>query len=73
MDVDDLAIASLATARSIVVLAPEGDEPDADVIKTILAITNDPDAARSRTTSSPRSATARTSRSPGWWAATRWS
>ena len=43
IDVDDLAIASLGTARSIVVLAPETDEPDADVIKTILAITNDPD------------------------------
>jgi hypothetical protein len=43
MDVDDLRIASLATARSIVILAPEGDEPDADVIKSILAITNHPD------------------------------
>ncbi len=43
MDVDDLRIPSLATARSIVVLAPEGDEPDADVIKSILAITNHPD------------------------------
>ena len=42
MDVDDLRIASLASARAIVILAPEGDEPDADVIKTILAITNDP-------------------------------
>ncbi|MGZ8502095.1 MAG: CASTOR/POLLUX-related putative ion channel [Candidatus Limnocylindrales bacterium] len=43
MDVDDLRIASLASARSIVILAPEGDEPDADVIKSILAITNHPD------------------------------
>ncbi len=42
MDIDDLKIASIASARSIVILAPEGDEPDADVIKTILAITNDP-------------------------------
>jgi voltage-gated potassium channel Kch len=42
MDIDDLRIVSPATARSIIVLAPEGDEPDADVIKTILAITNDP-------------------------------
>ncbi len=42
MDVDDIRIASPSTARSIVILAPEGDEPDADVIKTILAITNDP-------------------------------
>ena len=36
-------IASLPASRSIVILAPEGDEPDADVIKTILAITNNPD------------------------------
>ena len=37
------ASSACTTPRSIVVLAPEGDEPDADVIKTILAITNDPD------------------------------
>ncbi|MEO8229460.1 MAG: potassium transporter TrkA [Chloroflexota bacterium] len=43
MDVDDLRIVSLASARAIVILAPEGDEPDADVIKSILAITNHPD------------------------------
>ncbi|MEA2538049.1 MAG: hypothetical protein QOF11_2283 [Chloroflexota bacterium] len=43
MDVDDLRIASLASARSIVILGPEGDEPDADVIKSILAIVNHPD------------------------------
>jgi voltage-gated potassium channel Kch len=43
MDVDDLRIPSLGTARAIVVLAPEGAEPDADVIKSILAITNHPD------------------------------
>ena len=42
MDVNDLGIVSLATARSIVVLAPEGEEPDVDVIKTIVAIVNDP-------------------------------
>ena len=43
IDVDDLRIVSLATARAIVVLAPEDDDPDADVIKTVLAITNGPD------------------------------
>jgi voltage-gated potassium channel Kch len=43
MDVDDLRIASLGSARAIVILAPDGDEPDADVIKSILAITNHPD------------------------------
>ena len=43
IDVDDLRIVSLATDRTIVVLAPEGDDPDSDVIKTVLAITNGPD------------------------------
>jgi hypothetical protein len=37
---DDLGIASVQTSRAIVVLAPENDDPDADVIKSILAITN---------------------------------
>jgi voltage-gated potassium channel Kch len=40
MDLADLAIASVQTSRSIIVLAPESDDPDADVIKSILAITN---------------------------------
>ncbi len=40
----DLAIASPQTARSIILLAPEGSaDPDADVIKTALALTNGPD------------------------------
>ena len=42
MDIDDLEIASLQTSRSIVILSPENDDPDADVIKTMLAITNNP-------------------------------
>jgi voltage-gated potassium channel Kch len=42
IDLDDLAIASLQTSRAIVILAPEHQEPDTDVIKTLLAITNDP-------------------------------
>lgn len=36
----NLELVSLATARSIIVLSSEGDNPDADVIKTLLAITN---------------------------------
>ncbi len=40
MEVADLAIASVQTSRSIVVLAPETDDPDPDVIKAILAITS---------------------------------
>ncbi len=40
IDVTDLQIASIQTAKSVVILTPETDYPDADVIKTILAITN---------------------------------
>jgi voltage-gated potassium channel Kch len=40
MDVADLSIASVQTSRAIIVLAPETEDPDADVIKSILAITN---------------------------------
>jgi voltage-gated potassium channel Kch len=42
IDIDDLEIARLETSRSIIILSPEIDEPDADVIKTMLAITNHP-------------------------------
>lgn len=42
MDIHNLEIVSLDTARSIIVLSPEGDDPDSAVIKTILAITNNP-------------------------------
>lgn len=40
-DMNDLEIASPHTARSIIVLS-EGEDPDTNVIKTILAITNNP-------------------------------
>ncbi|HVE93068.1 MAG TPA: potassium transporter TrkA [Actinomycetota bacterium] len=43
MDQRDIDIASVQTSRSIVVLAPEVGDPDAQVIKTLLAIINDPD------------------------------
>ena len=39
---NDLEIVNPHHARSIVVLAPESDDPDSEVIKTILAITNNP-------------------------------
>lgn len=42
IDVNNLDIAGINTARSIVVLSPEDDDPDSSVIKTILAITNRP-------------------------------
>ena len=39
-DLTDLAIVNPGAAKSIIVLAPDGDDPDSQVIKTILAITN---------------------------------
>jgi len=38
MEVADLDIVSLGTAKAIIILAPESDDPDAGVIKTMLAI-----------------------------------
>jgi ion channel POLLUX/CASTOR len=42
IDMSDLAIVNPHDARSIIVLGPEGEEPDAQVIKTILALTKGP-------------------------------
>lgn len=42
VDLDEIDIAAIQRSRSIIVLAPEVEEPDIEVIKTILAITNDP-------------------------------
>ena len=42
IDLDDLEIVSHQTARSIIVLAPGGTDPDSEVIKTVLALTRGP-------------------------------
>jgi len=42
IDPNDLEIASPHVAKSIIVLPPEVEDPDTDVIKTVLAITNNP-------------------------------
>lgn len=42
LDLDDLAVVDPHGARSIVVLAPEIDNPDIYVIKSVLAVTNNP-------------------------------
>jgi ion channel POLLUX/CASTOR len=39
----DLAITNLSAARTIIILSPEQENPDAEVIKTLLAITHAPD------------------------------
>lgn len=39
----DLAITNLSEARSIIILSPDQENPDAEVIKTLLAITHAPD------------------------------
>lgn len=43
IDLGDLKIVNFNATRAIVVLSPDGDDPDAEVIKTILAITNHPE------------------------------
>ncbi len=42
IDPNDIEITSLHEAKSIIVLPPENSDPDTDVIKTTLAITNNP-------------------------------
>ncbi len=41
-DLSDLEIVNPHNARAIIILAPESDDPDAQVIKTMLALTNNP-------------------------------
>lgn len=41
LDLGDLALTNHGLARSIIVLSPGGDEPDSEVIKTLLALTHD--------------------------------
>src|ERR687897_1611504 len=42
IDIDDLELVNPHDARSIIVLPPEGEDADSRVIKTILALTNNP-------------------------------
>lgn len=41
LDLGDLALTNHGLARSIIVLSPGGDEPDSEVIKTLLALTHE--------------------------------
>jgi voltage-gated potassium channel Kch len=43
LDLKDLEIVNPRETRSIIILAPERENPDPEVIKTILALTNNPD------------------------------
>ncbi len=40
MDLDDLALSSHGSARSVILLAPDSEDPDSEVIKTLLALTH---------------------------------
>ncbi len=42
IDLNDIEIGSPNSARAIIILPPEGDDPDSYVIKVLLAITNHP-------------------------------
>jgi Trk K+ transport system NAD-binding subunit len=39
MDPDDLRIANARSARAVLIITPESEEPDAQIIKTVLALT----------------------------------
>lgn len=43
IDLNDLKLTSLDSARSIIILAAENDQSDTETIKTLLAITNNPE------------------------------
>jgi voltage-gated potassium channel Kch len=43
IDMADLDLVSLATSKSIIILSPDSRDPDSEVIKTLLAVTNNPD------------------------------
>jgi voltage-gated potassium channel Kch len=43
LDLDDLAVVSPNAARSIIILAPDEENPDIHVIKSVLALTNNPE------------------------------
>lgn len=43
IDIDDLHMVNPYASKSIIILAPETSDPDINVIKTVLAITNNPD------------------------------
>jgi voltage-gated potassium channel Kch len=48
-DLFDLSLVNAQTCRSIIVVSPEGaDDPDSQVIKTVLALTNDPKRREAR-------------------------
>lgn len=42
MEMTDLAMISVNTAKAIIILSPDGEDPDLKAIKTLLAIVNDP-------------------------------
>jgi len=42
IDLNDLNMVSIHDSKAIVILSPENDDPDSHVIKTLLAITNNP-------------------------------
>jgi ion channel POLLUX/CASTOR len=47
IDIDDVEIVNPHDARSIIILSPEDGQADSQVIKTILALTNNPDRRKS--------------------------
>lgn len=48
LDITDLEIVSFNEARSIIILSPEDDNPDTNVIKSVLAVTNNPNRKKEK-------------------------
>lgn len=48
LDLNELEIVSPHDARSIIILSPESDSPDTEVIKAILALTNNPNRKKEK-------------------------
>jgi voltage-gated potassium channel Kch len=47
IDIDDVEIVNPHDARSIIILSPQNEQADSQVIKTVLALTNNPDRRKS--------------------------
>jgi hypothetical protein len=73
IEATDLQLVSLQTAKSIIVVRPDGEDPDSQVIKVLLPSPNHQLAAPNLTTSSLKSTIPKTSMSPKWWVAMKWS
>ena len=53
-DLYDLAIVNPQASRSIIIVSPDGDDPDSQVVKSVLALVTDVDTSQSTKSSGRR-------------------